>query len=509
MLAACGGGGKVGAGGEVDALKSATFASQVPGGAATMQSTQMIVMGGFGLTADSKTASSSPFSDLVYGLLGIKSATASNGALNHLVYALDKQGQLSSLNLIETINGLNGARSTVSLDLLSSGTQPLAPRLTGMLDTPKFILLAYKNLYKPNANGLVDRTDASNLCPVLVLHKSDGKIYCLNLPPWCEDFSNCGNAHGNSSIQANATGDIIYMQDENWHLYKVNLADPSKMVILKLTDRQTDGAVQSLIVNASGDAYVGISTGVDFQDLHRIYKAQGVSASDFQALPDRFLNCTLTGSAALQDEDNFYFTDESLVLKKLQKKADGTFASSVVYRNANWATNPLQATSGRNCVKTIQVGNYAFQMPTNTLPENPKPDFLTEILNPELVLQTGSKAPRRISIQGVAKIRDVAACKQAFFVLASDAEGRDTVVKYAMTNPQETSLSSGVQTVVLSASSQWSVEQFSVNESCDVEFTSLHATTGARAIAAISDKPESPTVKKTVASRISKIISLQ
>lgn len=508
-LAACGGGGKVGVSGEADPLQSATFASQVPGGTATMQAAQVIVMGGFGLTADSKTVSVSPFSDLLYGLLGIKSATASNGALNHLVYALDKQGQLSSLNLIETINGLNGARSTVSLDLLSSGNQPLAPRLTGMLDTPKFILLAYKNLYKPNASGRVDRTDASTLCPILVLQKSDGKIYCLNLPPWCEDFSNCGNAHGNSSIQANATGDIIYMQDENWHLYKVNLTDPSKMVILKLTDRKTDGAIQSLIVNASGDAYVGISTGVDFQDLHRIYKAQGVAASDFQALPDPFLNCTLTGSAALKDEDNFYFTDESLVLKKLQKKADGAFASSVVYRNANWATNPLQATSGRNCVKTIQVGNYAFQMPTNTLPENPKPDFLTEILNPELALQTGTKAPRRISIQGVAKIRDVAACNQAFFVLASDAQGLDMLVKYAMANPLETSLSSGMQTVVLSGASQWSVEQFSVNASCDVEFTGLHAATGVRAIASISDKPQSPTVKKTVTSRISKIIALQ
>ena len=476
-----------------------------------MQSMQVIMMGGFGVSTDSKIASATRLSDFLYGLFGIQTANAANSNLNNLIYSLDTQGKLSSLNLIESISSKDGARSTVSLDLLSAGTDSMAPRLTGMLDTPKFILLAFKNLYKPSANGSVDRTTDTNKCPILVLQKSDGKIYCLNLPPWCEDFSNCGDAHGNSSIQANGTGDIIYMQDENWHLYKVNLSDPSNIIILKLTDRTLDGPIQSLIVNKTGDAYVDISTGVDFHNLQRIYKAAGTSATDFQTLPDQFLNCTLNGPRSLKDDDNFYFTDESNVLKKYTKQGNGSFNRSEVYLNANWATNPLNASSGSNCLKTITVGNYAFQMPTFNTTDNPTPNFVTEVLNPEVVQQTGTKAPRKISFPTVAKIYEIAACNTGFFALTKDSADKDVIVKYAMPTPEETTLSTGVQTVVLSASSNYAVSQFSVSSACAVEFIGTHAVSGNKVIASIGADPANPTVKKTLSAgtSITKIIPMK
>jgi hypothetical protein len=509
LLSACGGGG--GTSTSSNPLTAATYATQVAGGTTTMQAMQVIMMGGFGVSTDSKIASATSLSDFLYGLFGIRTANAANTSLNNLIYSLDTQGKLSSLNLIESINSKDGARSTVSLDLLSVGTDSLAPRLTGMLDTPKFILLAFKNLYKPSANGTVDRTTDANKCPILVLQKSDGKIYCLNLPPWCEDFSNCGDAHGNSSIQANGTGDIIYMQDENWHLYKVNLSDPTNIIILKLTDRTLDGPIQSLIVNKTGDAYVDISTGVDFRNLQRIYKASGTSATDFQTLPDQFLNCTLNGPTSLLDDDNFYFTDENYVFKKYTKQGTGMFTQSVAYLNVNWATNPLNASSGRNCLKTIKVGNYAFQMPTFNTTDNPTPNFVTEVLNPEVVKQTGAKAPRKISFPTVAKVYDVAACNTGFFALAKDSADKDVIVKYAMPTPEETTLSTGVQTVVLSSSSNYAVSQFSVSTSCVVEFIGTHAVSGNKVIASIGADPVNPTVKKTLSTgtSITKIIPMK
>lgn len=511
LVTACGGSGGSSASSSGSSLTGATFSNQVTGGAATMQAMQLMMMGGFGISTDSKIASANSMSDFLYGLFGIRTAIAANVSLNNLIYTLDTQGKLSSLNLIESIDNKSGSRSTVSLDLLSPGTNSLAPRLTGMLDTKKFILLAFKNLYKPAADGTIDRTTSANMCPILVLQKSDGKIYCLNLPPWCEDFSNCGNAHGNSSIQANATGEIIYMQDENWHLYKVNLSDPANIVMVKLTDRNTDGAIQSLIVNTSGDAYVDIYTGVDFQDLQRIYKASGTSASDYQTLPDQFLNCTLTGPANLSDDDNFYFTDESNVLKKLTKQGNGSFTSSVYYLNANFQTNPLNASSGNNCLKIIKVGNYAFQMPTFNTANNPTPNFVTEVYNPEVVQQTGAKAPRKISFADVEKIYDIAACDKGFFVLGKNNADKDVIVKYAMPTPEETSLSSGVQTVMLSAASNYSVSKFSVGTNCGVEFIGTHAVTGSQVIASLNTDPANPTVKKVIdaSSTISAVIPMK
>jgi hypothetical protein len=509
-ISSCGGGAS-GNGSSSNALTSATFSTQVPGGASTMQAMQVIMLGGFGVTTDSKIASATHISDFFYGLFGIQTATAANASLNNLIYSLDTQGKLSSLNLIESISSTNGSRSTVSMDLLSPGTNPLAPRLTGMLDTPKFILLAFKDLYKPAANGTIDRTSDANKCPVLVLQKSDGKIYCLNLPPWCEDFSNCGDAHGNSSIQANGTGEIIYMQDENWHLYKVTLTDPANISILKLTDRTTDGAIQSLIVNTAGDAYVDIYAGVDFHDLQRIYTANGTTKNDFQALPDQFLNCTLNGPASLLNDDHFYFTDESYVLKKYTKQVNGSFLRSEVYRNANWATNPLNASSGRNCLKTVKVGNYAFQLPTFNTTDNPTPNFLTEVLNPEVVQQTGAKAPRKITFPDTTKILDMAACNAGLFVLAKDGADKDLIVKYAMPTPEETTISTGTQTVVLSAASNYAVSHMSVSTGCEVEFIGTHAISGNKVIASIGANAASPTVKKTLSSgnTISKLIPMK
>ncbi len=512
-LAACGGGGGGGSGvtSSSSALTSATFSTQVPGGATTMQAMQVMMLGGFGLTTDGKIASATSSSDFLYGLLGIKNATAANSSLNNLIYSLDTQGKLSSLNLIESISTTDGSRSTVSLDLLSPGTNSLAPRLTGMLDTPKFILLAFKDLYKPAANGSIDRTNDANKCPILVLQKSDGKIYCLNLPPWCQDFSNCGDAHGNSSIQANGTGEIIYMQDENWHLYKVNLTNPANISIIKLTDRKTDGAIQSLIVNTSGDAYVDIYTGVDFQNLQRIYKASGTTASDFQALPDQFLNCTLIGPTSLGNDNNFYFTDESYVLKKYTKQVNGSFTRSVAYLNTTWSTNPLNASNGRNCLKTIKVGNYSFQLPTFNTADNPTPNFVTEVLNPEVVQQSGARSPRKISFPDASKIYDMASCDNGFFVLAKDSSDKDIIVKYAMLSPNETTISSGIQTVVLSASSNYTVAHISVGSTCAVEIIGTHAISGSKVIASLGLDPANPTVKKTLSNgtTISKIIPMK
>ncbi len=491
-----------------NALKNATFLTQVPGGAVTMQSLNSIMLGGFGITADSQITASPSFADKLLALLGIQPAMAAP-AINNMIYALDASEHLKTLNLIETIISETGTRSTVSLDLLASGTNPMAPRLTGMLNTPKYILLAYKNLYRPNLIGVVDRNNASTLCPILVLAKAAGNIYCLSLPPWCEDFSNCGNAYGNSSIQANGTGDIIYMQDENWHLYKVNLTDPSNIVILKLTDRTLDGAVQSLIVNTAGDAYVNIDTGIAFANIHRVYKANGTTKDDFQLLTDHFFNCMLVGPKDLNDDNHFYYRNESNVLKKLTKQNNGDFVSSITYSHTGLSANPLNASSGINCVKTARVGNYAYQLPTYTISDNPNPNFATEVLNPDLVRLTAGAAPQKITFTDATTIYDIASCNSGVIAFGKDSSGKDLILKYTLANPAENTSTNGTTSILLSTASNYEVLQYTVRSTCEVDFVATNTSTGAKVIAAVSNIPSTPTLKKTIDATISKIISLK
>jgi hypothetical protein len=514
LLAACGGGGgsmAIENDEKITILNTATFSNQVPGGVSTMQSMQAMMMGGGGVTSNSISASIKPIGEFLLSLFGIKSALANGGSSNNMLYSLDSEGGVSSLNLIEYIEGESGDRKTVPLDLLLSADNNSTPRLMGMLNTPKFILLSYQNLYKPSQNGAIDKSIVENKCHILVLQKSDGKIFCLDLQPWCEDFSNCGNAHGNTSIQASASGDIIYMQDVHTDLYKINLVDPSNIIKVKLTDRMEDGPIQSLIVNAVGDAYVDIDTGVPFQNFHRIYKADGLSRMDYQSLPDQFLNCTFTGSRLHNDGNNFYFRDEGNVLKKYTKNNDGSFIRSDIYSNPNWNDNPLNASSGRNCIKSIGIGNYVFQLPTYNKNDNSEPNFVTEVLNPDLLYQSGSRSPRKITISGVDTIFDIVQCSNGFFVFAKNASGKDTIVKYSLSNPGEDTMSLGEQRIALAASSNYSVLQFSVGANCSVEIIGVSQISGNKVIASLSLDPDKPVIIKTLAAgdSISKIVPIR
>jgi hypothetical protein len=150
-------------------------------------------------------------------------------------------------------------------------------------------------------------------------------------------------------------------------------------------------------------------------------------------------------------------------------------------------------------------------MPTFDTALNPTPNFVTEVLNPDVVQQTGTGAPRKITFQDVAKIYDIAACTTGFFAIAKDSNGKDVIVKYAIANPSETTLSNGIQTVVLSSASNYAVSQFSVSTGCAVEFIGTHATSGDKVIASLGADPTSPTVKKTLSTgtTISKIIPMK
>ena len=139
------------------------------------------------------------------------------------------------------------------------------------------------------------------------------------------------------------------------------------------------------------------------------------------------------------------------------------------------------------------------------------PNFVTEVLNPEVVQQNGTQTPRKISFPAVSKIYDMAACNNGFFVVAKDSNDKDMIVKYAMPTPEETTISSGTQTVVLSASSNYAVSQFSVSSTCAVEIIGTHAISGSKVIASLGLDPINPTVKKTLSSgnTISKIIPMK
>lgn len=431
-LLGCGGGGDSTANSgnasliPVNAIDHITFAKTVSDGASLDQARAIVVTG-----IDQQVDRTISFSNLfkhVVAMMSIRSAHAKSvsTSINGL-YFLDAGAELHRVDFLESLHPVSGSRSPVSDAVLKAAPDHLVPSVKGVFTTPMFVLQSVSNLYKPNKEGAIVRDDGSTRCPVLAIERSTGKIECISVEPWCEKFTNCGNTFGNTSIQSNGRGDIVYLQDVHHNLIKLDMSNFPSIVLTQLTDGEKDGFIQSLVVNQDGDAYVNIDTRVEYQNLFRIYKNTGGYESLTNSGNFKFVNCPFSGPDNLkdanlnQDANNFYFADESNRYWKVSKDGKSGFGSPVQLKIGF----QLEISSGNNCASLVKDDQYAHSIPD---PQWRK-SFVTELASPKIF--QGNDTPRKIDFSAqLNRIVGLQSYTGFLLVWGKDGQEKDILVKY-------------------------------------------------------------------------------
>lgn len=410
----------------VNAIEHITFANRVPQGRSLDQA-KAIVVTSIDQQTD-RTVSSSKLLERLVAMIGIQSANAKSlsTSINGL-YFLDATADLHRVDFLESLNPVSGSRSPVSDAALKAAPDLWVPSVKGVFTTPMFVLQSVSNLYKPNKEGVIDREDTSTRCPVLAIERSTGNTACISVEPWCEKFINCGNTFGNTSIQSNGRGEIVYLQDVNHNLIKVDMSNFPAIVVTQLTDGEKDGFIQSLVINKDGDAYVNIDTRVEFQNLFRIYKNTGGYENLSLSGIFKFVNCPFNGPDNLkdvnlnQDANNFYFADESNRYWKIKKDLKDGFVSPAQLKTGF----QLEISSGNNCASLVKDDQYVHSIPD---PQWRK-SFVTELVSPEIF--QGNDTPRKIDFSDrLNRIVGLHSYAGFLVVWGKDAKEKDILIKY-------------------------------------------------------------------------------
>ncbi len=473
IVAACGGGG----GGGGSSAPNITFATQLPG-SVSLNSVKALAVTSIDQQADQRVSLRFVL-DRFYAMVGIRSAYAAATPINGLFY-FSGTSEFNRIDLLQVVDPVTGARSPLSDATLKATSTSQAPSITGFFTTPLYVIQSVKNLYKPNASGRVDRSDSSTACPLLAIQRSTGKVACINVLPWCEELSNCGNTFGNTSIQANGSGSVVYVQDKNQNLVKLDLSNIDDIVITQLTVVATDGHLQSLVVNKDGDAYVNLDTGVAFQNTYRIYKITGGSYSLNNTGLFSFVNCPFSGPAFLNDAagnndgNNFYFADESNRYWKVSKDAGATDGFSTPVRLGTNFSLPL--TDGNNCKSLVKDGSFAHSAADPGAYSNADPtlhpNFVTELASPGIV--QGTATPRNIDFSSrLTKVHDLYSYPGYLIVWGKDAQDKDVLVKYTKTNG-----GTGAMTTFFNAASGYTLQSLTVSSLGEVTAAVVDAVTG-------------------------------
>jgi hypothetical protein len=410
----------------VNAIDHITFANRVSQGASLDQA-RAIVVTSIDQQVDQKIAFSNLL-DRVVAMMGIRPAHAKSvsTSINGL-YFLDAGAALHRVDFLESLHPVSGSRSPISDAALKAAPDHWVPSVRGVFTTPLFVLQSVSNLYKPNKEGAINRDDVSTRCPVLAIERSTGKMACISVEPWCEKFTNCGNTFGNTSIQSNGRGEIVYLQDVHHNLIKLDMSSFPAIVLTQLTDGEKDGFIQSLVVNKDGDAYVNIDTRVEYQNLFRIYKNTGGYESLTHSGIFKFVNCPFSGpddpkdANHHQDANNFYFADESNRYWKVSKDGKGGFGSPAQLKPGF----QLEISSGNNCASLVKDDQYVHSIPD---PQWRK-SFVTELTSP--IIFQGNDTPRKIDFSGqLNRIVGLHSYTGFLVVWGKDAQEHDILVKY-------------------------------------------------------------------------------
>lgn len=330
-MAACGGAGgnSNNAGGGGNPADSATFATVVSG----IANSQSLLLAEPGLTSDTQVADSRTTLDKWMELLGIRSAIAQTAPLK-LLYAQDGNNTLRVINMLETINA-SGQRSSLSIATQIQQSSSLLPRITGIMDTPAYVLMSYSLLFKPDPQtGQINRNNLSTECPMVALSKADGAVYCITIKPYCwSDPSACQPNYGGSAIQTNAAGTIIYIKDERQGLIRLDMRNPNSATQTKLFDGGTEGWVESMVINAAGDAFVKFSSVNNHSSTEfRVYSLGQNSGFTPISTAGENPGCLLNGITSLGNADVYApQTARTLVLYSRILTGQGRFKEAAYF----------------------------------------------------------------------------------------------------------------------------------------------------------------------------------
>lgn len=389
----------------------------------------------------------------IQDFFSIKSAYAAANSIK-VSYFLTSSYSLVRLNMFQSYDPVSGERSPIDIASVVSSSSFVVPSITGIITSPAYIFQSWSNLYKPDATGKVDTTNSTNLCPILAIQRSSGKVSCIDVVPWCKEFINCGNTFGNTSIQTSGNGLIVFIQDVDQALVKVDLTDINNIAITRLTNPSVDGHLQSLVVNYDGDAYVNLDTGFAFQNSYRIYKASGGSITLNSNGLFNFINCPFSGPGSLidangnNDGNNFYFADESNRYWKISKSGGSFSVPSEL--NSGFS---MSISSGINCKSLVKDGSYAHSVPDPQWNLN----FVTELAYPNIV--QSNNTPWKIDFSSVLnKVVDLYSYPGYLIVWGKDSQAKDVLIKYTKNNG-----SPGSMATILNGSSGYKILNLTVS----------------------------------------------
>lgn len=296
----------------------------------------------------------------LYAIAGIKDAFAQTTQIKN-VYALDDDGNIQSLKIIELVSG-----------------QSLVSSSNWVIDTPRYAIMNFDGLFRPTADG-----QSRKQCVLLGVRKSDGKFACISTNPRCGPGSICDPNKYLSQIKTNSTGDVLYIVLGDGGLAKVDIKDPANVIETTLFTQSLGGANYP-VANRSSDVFTSINI-LNSSDIST--KIFGSDGSLLYTVPDPLITCSFAGGAG--NEDNFFYIAGNHLtghtLYKLTKNANNTFSrSELLTQNSNYDGLALNSTG---CTAVAMNGERVFAISADpSFLNNPSVsgNVLFEILNPAI-----------------------------------------------------------------------------------------------------------------------------
>jgi hypothetical protein len=444
VLSACGGGGGGGSAGSVS--------SQSASDSMSLSGADALMVAPTGLATSQLTKLKTILQDTVYAVLGIKKVIAQSTSTTNQVYAIDPNGNITPSNVADLISGVSNNPATVNF----------------ALDSPKYIIFGYNNLYQPRAGG------TRKQCVLVGVRKTDGKFACISASPRCDSSNTCNVSAYGSQIKTDPSGNMLFVVLGDGGLEKVDLTDPANPIETSIFTHNNLGDASFPIVNANGDVFTSINLGSTQTLTRRVYMASG----GFYEIPDSSnlndISCAFVGGA--NNSSNFFFiqpksADDKVYYNKLTRNNDGTFTSTTLFNQPLTGNNASVLAAG--CSTVVSNGNRMFGInwfnPQN--PTAPSNSLLIEYPS------SGSNVTKYNLDASFPVTKDLQSHDDGLVIMGTNLSGTTSGI-------QRFDLATNTLTTVLQAGS-YLINAMTVSSNGDIKFTGTRVSDGANVIATL------------------------
>ncbi len=358
------------------------------------------------------------------GALQPQAGGSGGGSSSSELYALNEDGSLTIVTVTQ------GGSS-------SSTATPLA-----VYDTKTYVLMAY-----------VGVQHGSEVCNWVAAGKADGALYCVTAANDGPDQSAQQSVQYGSPVQADATGNLVWITGSDGSVTLLDLTDPSAAT--EVTPTGTPAL--SMAVNASGDALVtGGAAGSQYAKV--LFPAGG-----FFDVDTALEACLVSGASG--DPADFYYTTASTVVKLAP-------ASATAFTVTTLGSIPTFSCSAG----VAKVGSQLFMTGDPDASET------------NLLLVVADDAPTTLAVDALATLTQVAGCDASLFILGTDASGNGGLVRYDVADSAFTTLV---------APGAYALSTMAVSPGCEVTFYGQRAADGAYVLGTIAAGTGTVTVDAT------------